>query len=63
MLWENNITFKQLTDKVATKGGITEAALNVINKQLPEVFDSAVSNTISKDREIKALISKKTETL
>lgn len=63
MLWENNISFRELTDKVATKGGITEASLNIIDVQLPPVFDSAVANAIAKDSEIKTLISEKIKTL
>lgn len=59
MIWENNISFNDLADKVATKGGITEASLNVIQTKLPSVFDSAVERAIEKDDAIKALISEK----
>lgn len=59
MLWENNISFNDLAEKVATKGGITEASLNVIKEQLPSVFDSAVEKAIEKDAAIKVLISEK----
>lgn len=59
MIWENNISFNELAEKVATKGGITEASLNVIKEKLPSVFDSAVEKAIEKDSAIKVLISEK----
>lgn len=59
MLMDNNTSFAELTSKVATKGGITESAVNVIKDKLPSVLDSAVAKTIAKDAAIKALISEK----
>lgn len=59
MLMDNNITFTELSSKVATKGGITEAFLNVLKEKLPRVFDSGVEKSIAKDAEVKVLISEK----
>ncbi len=59
MVVEKNISFTELTEIVSTKGGITEAAVNIIRKKLPPVFDSAIAATILKDKELKNLISEK----
>jgi len=57
----NNISFAQFAEKVATKGGITESALNVLKKKLPNVFDQAIKTSVRRNDEIEQLIRKETE--
>ncbi len=54
---DNNISFAQLTEKVATKGGITESALNVLKEKLPEAFDKAIEASIKKNNDVERLIT------
>lgn len=53
---DNNISFTQLAEKVATKGGITESALNVLKEKLPETFDTVIETSIIKNDVIEQLI-------
>ena len=53
---DNNISFAQLTEKIATKGGITESALNILKEKLPETFDKAIKTSIRKNNNIEHMI-------
>lgn len=46
-------TVEELKERVATKGGITEEGLKVLDHLLPEVFDQVMEATLSKHRLVK----------
>lgn len=58
---DNNFSFAQLAEKVATKGGITESVLNVLKEKLPNTFDMAIEASIRKNNDIEHLIREKVE--
>lgn len=53
MLYEKNFGFENLMSEVATKGGITEVGLKVLDKKTPEMFDDLFKKTIEKHEIIK----------
>lgn len=50
--------FKNLMSSVATKGGITEEGLKVLDNELPELFDKLFEKTIEKHEIIKSELKK-----
>ena len=60
---DNNISFAQLAEKVATKGGITESVLNALKEKLPEAFDKSMEASIRKNNDIELLIREEVEKL
>lgn len=48
LLVEKNMSFKEMVTRVATKGGITEEAVKVLNNHLPTVFDEVFQKTLNK---------------
>jgi len=56
LLAEKGFGFSELIDRVATKGGITEEGVKVLNTQLPEIFDDVFRVTLSKHDQVKELI-------
>jgi len=48
LLVEKNITFDDLINRVATKGGITEEGARVIDEKLPPVIDEMFEKTLQK---------------
>ncbi|HHT9159471.1 MAG TPA: pyrroline-5-carboxylate reductase dimerization domain-containing protein [Candidatus Brocadiaceae bacterium] len=58
LLTERGIDFSEMIRRVATKGGITEEGVKVLNRHLPEVFDEVFSKTLSKHDLIKEKIAK-----
>lgn len=55
---DNNHHFTTLLNKVASKKGVTEAALIELNKNLPEIFCKAYTNAMSRLNELDALLNK-----
>ena len=53
---EKGIGFSELIGRVATKGGITEEGVKVLNNRLPAVFDEVFLNTLSKHGVVKEMI-------
>ena len=53
----NNITFEELVSRVATKGGITQEGVSVLERYLPEVFDRVFNATLNKHRVVKEKIT------
>jgi pyrroline-5-carboxylate reductase len=53
LLKEKKIGFDQLITSVATKGGITEEGVKVLEKRLPSVFDELLIATLSKHAVVK----------
>jgi len=53
LLYEKNMDFEQLISLVATKGGITEAGIKVLEAQLQELFDKLFNTAHEKHEMIK----------
>jgi pyrroline-5-carboxylate reductase len=58
LLQQEQLGFDQLIERVATKGGITEEGLRVLDKRLPEGFDELFDMTESKHAMLKDLVQK-----
>ncbi len=53
LLSDGNMGFEELISLVATKGGITEEGLEVLNDEIPSTFNKLFSKTIKKHDTIK----------
>ena len=51
------VSFDELRSRVATKGGITEQGLAVLDRELPRVFDLVLEATLSMHEEVKQSIT------
>jgi pyrroline-5-carboxylate reductase len=56
LLAERNMGFSELIDRVATKGGITEEGVKVLNRHLPVVFDEVFEKTLAKHETVKEMV-------
>ncbi|QRG68520.1 NAD(P)-binding domain-containing protein [Brevibacillus choshinensis] len=56
LLQKEQLGFDQLIERVATKGGITEEGLRVLDKTLPAGFDELFAMTESKHDRLKQLV-------
>jgi len=56
LLAEKGTGFQDLIGRVATKGGITEEGVKVLNKHLPAAFDEVFQKTLSKHELVKGMI-------
>ncbi len=56
LLDEKGIGFPEMIRRVATKGGITEEGVNVLNHHLPTVFDQVFERTLAKHEMVKEKI-------
>ena len=56
LLAERNMEFSELIDRVATKGGITEEGVKVLNRHLPAVFDEVFEKTLTKHETMKEMV-------
>jgi pyrroline-5-carboxylate reductase len=50
------MSFQELVDRVATRGGITEEGVKIIRQQAPMVFDKVLEVTLAKHEYLKGLI-------
>ena len=57
LLYENNMGFENMISLVATKGGITEEGLKVLDAEIPEIFDKLFRKTIKKHQIIKRTLN------
>ena len=57
LLMNGNTDFQDLIARVATKGGISEEGVKVLNDQLPMVFDKLLTVTLDKRQKTKKLMS------
>ena len=53
LLYEKNMGFDKLISSVATKGGITEEGLKVLDEEIPKIFNELFCATIKKHEIIK----------
>ncbi|MGD0817531.1 MAG: pyrroline-5-carboxylate reductase dimerization domain-containing protein [Methanomassiliicoccales archaeon] len=56
-LSKGEISFDELKSKVATKGGISEQGLAVLDREMPGMFDRVLEATVSKHETVKDSIS------
>lgn len=56
LLMETNTDFNSLIMRVATKGGITEEGVKVLNNHLPQAFDEMLHVTLDKREKVKKLM-------
>jgi len=56
LMAEKGIGFSELIRRVATKGGITEEGVKVLNNHLPSAFDEVFFKTLSKHELVKEMI-------
>ncbi len=47
------MSFDEIISRVATKGGITEQGIKILENELPETFDNLFKTTLDKHEEIK----------
>lgn len=60
-LSSGGIAFEELKSKVATRGGISEQGLEVLDRELPGVFDRVLEATLSRHEAVKGSISRQFE--
>jgi pyrroline-5-carboxylate reductase len=53
------MSFNEIVSRVATKGGITEAGVTIINEKMPDVFQQLIQATMAKRKLIRDSIAKK----
>ena len=53
LMIKNNMTFKDVTDRVSTKGGITIEGTNVIYEKFPKIANELFIKTLEKRKETK----------
>ncbi len=53
LIYNMNLTFEDIIEKVATKGGITEEGVKVLENYLPKIFDEVFEKTLEKRKLIK----------
>jgi pyrroline-5-carboxylate reductase len=58
LLQEKKIGFDEVISRVATKSGITEEGLKVLNEHLPFVFDELLEATLNKHQLVKSSMDK-----
>jgi pyrroline-5-carboxylate reductase len=60
-LSSGGVSFNEMKSRVATKGGITEQGLEVLDREMPRVFDQVLEATLSKHEKVKASITRQFE--
>jgi pyrroline-5-carboxylate reductase len=61
LIQERNMNFSEMISRVATKGGITEEGVNVLNKDLPAIFNNVFTRTLTKHEQVKKMVCQKVE--
>jgi pyrroline-5-carboxylate reductase len=59
ILHSTDLTFQDVITRVATRGGITEEGLNVLDHELPSVFDELFENTLKKYEKLETELDNK----
>ena len=57
LLLNGDLDFQKLIDRVATKGGITEEGVKVLETGLPSLFDQVFANTLAKHAKVKDMLA------
>jgi pyrroline-5-carboxylate reductase len=58
LLHEKRFGFDELIARVATKGGITEEGLKILDEHLPFVFDELLETTLNKHQRVKSTMDR-----
>ncbi len=58
LLHKGNMGFEDVISRVATKGGITEEGVKILEKKLPDTFDELLKTTLAKNKKIKDELNK-----
>lgn len=58
LIIEKNMTFEEIIERVATKGGITEEGTKIIERDFPEVVEKMFTQTLEKRKIIAENIEK-----
>ena len=53
LLYENKMNFEDVISRVATKGGITEEGIKILENDLPAIFNDLFKTTLDKHEKIK----------
>ena len=53
LLHDENMGFEEVISRVATKGGITEEGVKILEKKLPDTFEELLKITLAKNKKIK----------
>lgn len=53
LLQDENMSFQEIISRVATKGGITEEGVKILENGLPDTFDKLFKTTLDKNKKIK----------
>jgi len=61
LLQDGNMNFQEVISRVATKGGITEDGVKILEKELPDLFDELFKTTLNKRMQIKDELDKQYE--
>ncbi|MFO8148115.1 MAG: pyrroline-5-carboxylate reductase dimerization domain-containing protein [Gillisia sp.] len=61
LLKDKKMNFSELISRVATKGGITEEGVQVLNHGLPDIFNDVFAKTLAKHEHVKQLVSQDVE--
>jgi pyrroline-5-carboxylate reductase len=56
LLKESDMDFSELVDLVATKGGVTQEGVDVLNSQLPSTFEKVFKKSLRKIKSIEAKV-------
>ena len=51
LMLEKNLSYQDVVSRVATKGGITEEGVNMIQKGFPKISDSIFEKTLEKRKQ------------
>ena len=63
LLHNTDLTLQDVITRVATRGGITEEGLKVLDRDLPSVFDELFENTLEKYEKLETELDNEYETL
>jgi pyrroline-5-carboxylate reductase len=61
LLHERNMSFQEVISRVATKGGITEEGIKILENELPTTFNELFETTLNKHEKVKNELDKQYE--
>jgi pyrroline-5-carboxylate reductase len=56
LLMERDIAYDRLIERVATRGGISEEGVEILDRAMPGVFEEMLKATLAKRRKIRQLM-------
>ena len=58
LMVENNLSYEEVISRVATKGGITEEGVKVIQGAFPKIADTIFDKTLEKRKNVSANVQR-----